>query len=217
MPQLTIDLLTERLALADQLHFGRDAMLDPQDLPGRYGRVIKAIDHLVQAIGCEAVVADGWAVWRHGYLGRITQDVDIVLPADRIDEFLQAASVSGFDILPQSTGRWPKVWHKETQIKVDILPEGAQPGTTDQPAPTTIPHPQRLGAVKGVLRYIGLAPLVELKLAAGRDRDIADVAELIRENPGQAAEVRQYLQGVRASYAAKFDQLVERARKQQDA
>ena len=104
-------------------------MFDPQDLPGRYGRVIHALDHLLEVTGCDAVVAGGWAVWRHGYLGCVTQDVDIVVPAARIEKFLRTASVSGFEITPVSTGLWPKLRHKETGINVDILPEGATPGT----------------------------------------------------------------------------------------
>ena len=79
-------------------------MLDPQDLPGRYGRVVKAVDHLLQIIGCPAVLGGGWAVWRHGYVGRVTQDIDIALPADRIAEFLRAAAVAGFDVLPVPRG-----------------------------------------------------------------------------------------------------------------
>src|ERR1700674_1419289 len=69
------------------------------------------------------------------------QDLDIVLSADRIEEFLNAAALSGFEVLPQPEGRWPKVRHKDTDVKVDILPENARPGTADKPAPTTIRPP----------------------------------------------------------------------------
>lgn len=100
--EVTSDFLTAQLELADLLQFGRGTMLEPQDLPGRYGRVIQALDRVLHAIGCEAVVAGGWAVWRHGYVGRVTQDVDIVVPADKVDEFLRVASVSGFEVL----SRW---------------------------------------------------------------------------------------------------------------
>src|SRR5215208_5447948 len=117
----TLEWVAEQLALADELLAGRDRMFEPQDLPGRYGRVVRALDHLLQAVGSEAVLGGGWAVWRHGFHGRMTQDVDIALPADRIDEFLRAAAMSGFDPLPQPPGRWPKLMHKETGIKVDIL------------------------------------------------------------------------------------------------
>src|SRR5687767_10326789 len=120
---VTLEFLTEQLELSEQLESGRDRMQEPQDLPGRYGRVVRSVDHVLAAMQCESVVGGGWAVWRHGFVGRLTYDLDIVLPADRIDEFLRVASVSGFEVLPQPPGRWPKVMHKETSIKVDILPE----------------------------------------------------------------------------------------------
>lgn len=191
-------------------------MLAPQDLPGRYGRVIRALDHVLESMHCESVVAGGWAVWFHGYEGRMTQDVDIVLAADRIEEFLCVAAVAGFEVLPQKPGRWPKVRHKETGIKVDILPEGAQPGTASRPAPTKIPHPSKLGAGGTKLRYIELEPLIELKLAAGRPQDEADVAKLILENPDKVAVIRLHLATVHADYVAEFDRLVERASDQRD-
>jgi hypothetical protein len=130
---ITTEFLTQQLELADVLLAGRDRMLEPQDLPGRYGRVVKAIDHVLAACDCEAVVAAGWAVWRHGYVGRVTQDVDIALPQNRVDDFLRAASVSGFELLPPTENRWPKLQHKETGIDVDILPEGDRPGTATTP------------------------------------------------------------------------------------
>jgi hypothetical protein len=35
---VTAETLTQQLQLADALLAGRDRMLEPQDLPGRYGR-----------------------------------------------------------------------------------------------------------------------------------------------------------------------------------
>ncbi len=207
--QVTAETLTERLQLADTLLAGRDRMLEPQDLPGRYGRVVRALDKVLHACDCEAVVGGGWAVWRHGYVGRVTQDVDIALPSDRIDDFLQAASVSGFDVLGQPEGHWPKLHHRETEINVDILPEGGRPGTTSRQAPTTIAHPGTMGAVRGKLKYIALQSLIELKLAAGRLRDEADVVELARENRDRLDEVRRHLQAVHSQYASRFDELLE--------
>src|SRR5437016_6885180 len=136
MPPITLEFLKEQIELNDQLLAGRKHMFNPQDLPGRYGRVVRAVDHLLKVIECEAVVGGGWAVWHHGFVARVTQDVDIALPASFIDEFLRVAAISGFEILPTKEGRWPKVVHKETGVKVDILPEGARPGTAAKPAPT---------------------------------------------------------------------------------
>jgi hypothetical protein len=216
MAVVTPRFLTQQLELADQLLAGRKTMLAPQDLPGRYGRVVKAVDHLLEVIGSEAALAGGWAVWRHGFVGRVTQDLDIVLPAERVQDFLQAASVSGFELLPHSPGRWPKVRHKETDIKVDVLPEGGRPGTAAKPAPTTIPHPAALGAAGPALRYARLPALIELKLAAGRIGDEHDVVELIRVNPQEVEAIRQHLAAVHADYVLAFDRLLERAREQRD-
>ncbi len=185
-------------------------MFEPQSLPGRYGRVIAAIDRLLNALDCQAVVGGGWAVWRHGYVGRVTQDVDIILPADHVPEFLQVASVSGFQVLPTLPHGWPKMLHKETGVQVDILPEGERPGVPPEYAPTTIPSPAKLGARGASLQFIALPSLVELKLAAGRLKDQADVVELIRANRGQITAVRDHLASVHPRYVADFEQLIKR-------
>jgi hypothetical protein len=204
----TIDLLTQQLELADALLVGRPRMLEPQDLPGRYGRVVQALDQVLRACDCEAVIGGGWAVWRHGYIGRVTQDIDIVLPSDRIDDFQRTASVSGFDVLSPPVGRWPRLIHRETMIQVDILPEGGRPGTPARPAPTKIGHPRTMGAALGTLHYITLQSLIELKLAAGRLRDEADVLELARENQERLDDVRSHLANVHKQYVERFEAIV---------
>lgn len=216
MRTITPKILTEQLELAEALRAGRANMTEPEDLPGRYGRVVRAVNHVLRAIGSEAVLGGGWAVWRHGYIGRVTQDVDVVLPADRVDEFIRAASVAGFEPLPRQRGRLPKLTHKDTGVQVDILPEGERPGTPSKPAPTTLPHPSALGASGNQLRYITLPALVLLKLAAGRARDESDVVELLRANPHDVDRIRRHLQNVHGQYVSAFDRLVERAREQGD-
>jgi hypothetical protein len=216
MGAITLTFLKENLELGELLKAGRDSMFEPQDLPGRYGRVVKAIDHVLGALDCVSVLGGGWAVWRYGFFGRMTQDIDIVLPADRIDEFVRVASLSGFEVLPQPEGRWPKVRHKDTDVKVNILPEGARPGTPAKSAPTTIPNPATLGAIGGRLSYISLPALVLLKLGAGRARDEADVVELMRVNQEQADQIRTFLASIHGDYVVDFDLLVDRARQQRD-
>jgi hypothetical protein len=206
---LTADILTQQLELADALLAGRPRMLEPQDLPGRYGRVVRALDDVLRACDCEAVIGGGWAVWRHGYIGRVTQDIDIAVPSDKLDDFLKTASVSGFEVLAPPAGRWPKLQHKDTGIDVDILPEGGRPGVAARPAQTTIAHPREMGATRGMLKYMSLPSLVELKLAAGRLRDEADVVELARENRDQLNAVREHLAGVHPQYLARFEELLK--------
>jgi hypothetical protein len=211
-----LDLLVSQVELAEALRAGKDTMFEPQDLPGRFGRVVGALDRLLRATDCEAVVAGGWAVWRHGYLGRVTQDVDIVIPSASVPELLRVAAVSGFEVLPRAAGLWPKLRHKESGVDVDILPEGATPGTASNPAPTTIPHPLRLGACGTRLTYVDLCGLVELKLAAGRARDESDVVELLRANPDRADAIRSHLSAVNERYVARFDELLARAREEME-
>ena len=106
--------------------------------------------------------------------------------------------------------------HKDTDIQVDILPENGRPGTPERLAPTTIPHPRRLGAAGATLRYVPLTALVELKLAAGRLRDEYDVLELIRSNEDQIAQIRSHLAQVHQDYLLAFDRLIQRATAQED-
>ena len=216
MAIVTPAFLREQLELADELLAQRSRMFAPQDLPGRYGRVVRAVDHLLQATDCESVLAGGWAVWNHGFVGRITQDLDIVVPAAQVDELLRVAGVSGFEVLPRPEGRWPKLLHKDTGVEVDLLPEGGRPGTASRPAPTTIPHPAALGASGRALQYIHLPALIELKLAAGRARDESDVVELVRANPDHVETIRERLASVHADYVRLFDRLVQRSRDQAD-
>jgi hypothetical protein len=213
---VTLALLTERLKLADRLLGERETMLTPQDLPGRYGRVVKAVDHLLDVLKCPSVLAGGWAVWRHGFVGRVTQDIDIVLPADRIEEFVRLAEVSGFDVRAQPEGRWPKARHKDTDIELDILPENARPGSAGKLAPTTIRHPLAMGGQGAALVYVSLPALIELKIAAGRIGDEHYIVELIRANADQVQAIRAHLATIHADYVQVFDGLLRRANEQQE-
>jgi hypothetical protein len=73
-----------------------------------------------------------------------------------------------------------------------------------------------MGPAATTLCYIELPALIELKLAAGRVRDEADVVELLRANPDQAQTIPAHLATIHANYVADFDRLAERAREQRD-
>jgi hypothetical protein len=55
-------------------------MFSPQDLPGRYGRVVRAVAHLLDIMQCPSVLAGGWAVWRHGFIGRVNRPCRVIWP-----------------------------------------------------------------------------------------------------------------------------------------
>jgi hypothetical protein len=73
-----------------------------------------------------------------------------------------------------------------------------------------------MGAEGSSLRYMSLNSLIELKLAAGREKDKADVVVLLRANEPRIEAIRQHLVKVHRQYVATFDELVQSAREQQD-
>jgi hypothetical protein len=81
MGLVTLESLTEQLELAEQLHAGRKKMFEPQELPGRYGRVVKALDRLLQAVGCEAAVAG--PLFRNSVVSYHKANVEVGLRAVR--------------------------------------------------------------------------------------------------------------------------------------
>jgi len=197
--------------LADQLRVMESSTGDPSDLPGRYGRVIRVLERLLTAADTSAVVAGGWAVWHHGYAGRVTQDVDIVVAREKVDTLQQRAELCGFDVLQRPASRWPQLQHRETGIEVDFLPEGELPGTPTRPGLVPIGHPQRYKFAGKLLPYITLEGLIELKLGAGRAKDIADLIELIKQHPSSLDSTTSHLQQLHPTYAATFQQLIHQA------
>ena len=197
--------------IAEQLLIMDTETTEPRDLPGRYGRVVRDLERLLAATDTLSVVAGGWAVWRHGFAGRVTEDVDIVVPLDRLRVLQSAAPLCGFNYLPPPEGRWPKLQHRETNIEVDFLPEDRLPGTPARPALVPIGHPSRYQASLDGLRFISLPGLIELKIGAGRAKDIADIIALIKHNPHQLAAIADHLQEIHPEYAMRFSELIQQA------
>jgi len=84
---------------------------------------VAALDQVLHACDCESVEGGGWADWRHGYVGRVTQDIDMYCQTGRVDDFLQAASVSGFEVPVRSGGTLAETMSSGYGIDVDILPK----------------------------------------------------------------------------------------------
>lgn len=176
------------------------------------------MERLLQLTHTLAVVAGGWAVWRYGFAGRVTQDVDLVVPKDKIEALIQASTQCGFDYLQPPAGCWPKLVHRETLIDVDLLPEGGIPGTPSRPAPIAIKHPSFYEAYEDSLEYISLSGLIELKLGASRAKDIADIVELIksqRAHHDSWQHVATHLADTHASYSQRFRELMEQAQEEE--
>ena len=69
------------------------------------------------------------------------------------------------------------------------------------------PQGQAVRHALGTLGFDGVenvrqGKVIELKLAAGRMRDQADIVELVRQNQDQIDVIRAHLQGVHEKYAS---------------
>jgi len=203
--------LSAILETSEQLLLLEPARSQPSDLPSRFGRAVRDIERLLRATEVPAAVAGGWSVWHHGYVGRVTEDVDIVIPQCSEADLLDNAPRFGFDLVPVNPGSWPKLEHRETGIRVDLMPEGRYPGIPSRLAPVPIGHPLRYVAGHDKLDFISLAGLFELKLGAKRAKDIADLIELIKVNQSKLSIIRVHLQSASPAYAAEFDALIVQA------
>ncbi|MBI3462421.1 MAG: hypothetical protein HY000_05085 [Planctomycetes bacterium] len=179
---------------------------------GSHGRVLRDVERILQSLRVSGAVVGGLAVIHHGY-HRFTRDVDIVLPAEAVREFLRLAPLCGFRVARRDRYGWHALVHKETGMDLHLVPEHAKPR---RGAPTRIPGPHDLG-VSGIgLGFPTLERLVELKLASGRLRDQADVVELLKEHWGERTGIRKHLSKVHPELAKQFDLLVTQAQRERE-
>jgi hypothetical protein len=123
------------------------------------------------------VIVGGMAVNAYRY-ERMTKDVDVLLTPKGFDQF-KVRFVPKFYQPAMGMGR--RFIDRKSQRSVDILLTGLFPGT-GKPGPIAFPDPQEVAQEYRSVQYINLVNLIQLKLAARRHRDFADVVELIRFN-----------------------------------
>lgn len=122
-------------------------------------------------------VLGGMALSAHRYR-RTTDDVDILLTAEGLTEFVRFFVPKQYDLIP---GRSRRFRDQKNDVTVDILVTGRYPGS-GKPGPIAFPQPAQVAQIVEKIRVVNLATLVELKLAAGRYLDFGDVVGLIRFN-----------------------------------
>jgi hypothetical protein len=109
---------------------------------------------------------------------RTTKDVDVLLTPPGFDEFRQLFVPRCYTNVP---GRTRRFVDKQNQRGVDILVTGQFPGT-GEPGPIAFPYPQEVAQTINNIQVVDLVTLIQLKLAARRYQDFADVVNLIRAN-----------------------------------
>jgi hypothetical protein len=145
-------------------HLGRD----PAHIALR--RLVRRL----QKAGIVHAIMGGMALYVHGHR-RMTDDVDVLLTPDSFAEFKRLFVPKNYEPLP---GRARRFTDRANGVILDVLVTGLHPGS-GKPGPIAFPDPAAVRELKDNVYYIDLNTLMELKLAAGRHQDFADVVHLI--------------------------------------
>ena len=122
-------------------------------------------------------IVGGMAVNAHGYR-RTTDDLDLLLTPEGLAEFCKRFVPKHYEGVP---GRPRRFTDRTNEVLIDFLVTGLFPGN-GQPGPIAYPDPAAVQEVVNEVRVLNLPTLIELKLAARRYQDFADVVALIRAN-----------------------------------
>jgi hypothetical protein len=140
-------------------------------------QTMRHVAALFTAAGIEYAIVGGMAVNAHRH-SRTTRDVDFLLSTAGWSELRKMVAAGQFLPVP---GRARRFTDPATNISFDILVTGGFPGSGN-PGPIAYPDPNDVSQLMADLRVVNLPTLIQLKLAAGRHQDLADVINLIREN-----------------------------------
>ncbi len=133
----------------------------------------RLVKKLVKAKIPHAVMG-GMAVYAHGY-ERLTADVDILLTPQGLDTFREKFVPRYYEPVP---GRNRRFLDRQNGVKVDLLVTGGFPGFRPD-SPILFPDPAQVRQEIDKIFFIDLVTLIQLKLAARRYQDFADVVNLI--------------------------------------
>jgi hypothetical protein len=140
--------------------------------------VHKTMRRLVKRLekaGITYAVMGGMAVFAQGHR-RATNDVDVLLTAAGFEEFCRRFVPKNYE---RHEDRPRRFTDKKSRVSLDVLITGRYPGS-GKPGPIAFPNPAAVATVIEDIRVIDLPTLLQLKLAARRHQDFADVVSLIR-------------------------------------
>jgi hypothetical protein len=138
-------------------------------------QTMRRVAAALEAAQIPYAVVGGMAVNAHGHR-RTTGDVDFLMTAKGFAEFRRHFVPQDYEPVPKRTKRFAD---KANGVTFDILVTGLFPGS-GKPGPVAFPDPSAVSEVIKNIAVVDLATLVELKLAARRHQDFADVVNLIR-------------------------------------
>jgi hypothetical protein len=159
---LTFD---ERLKEIDMFFEGTD----------RVHETMRRLASALEAEGIPYAIVGGMAVNAHGH-SRTTNDVDLLMTPEGFQRFHDRFVGNEFEL---TEGRRWRFKDRLNGTLLDVLVTGRFPGS-GRPGPVAYPDPVAVSEVIDGKRVIDLPTLVQLKLAARRHQNFADVVSLIR-------------------------------------
>lgn len=120
-------------------------------------------------------IVGGMAVNAHGH-HRTTDDLNVLLTAEGLAEFRKRFVPKQYETHSRLPRRFTDRTH---QVSIDFLVTGLFPGS-GKPGPIAYPDPATVRVGIEDAQVLDLQNLVQLKLAARRYQDFADVVSLIR-------------------------------------
>lgn len=140
-------------------------------------------------------VVGGMAVNAHRH-HRTTDDLDILLTAEGFARFRQIFIGQSVDTIP---GRQRRFVDRNNAVTLDILVTGMYPGS-GKPGPIAYPDPSSVRERIDNIEVVNLPTLIQLKLAARRYQDFADVVSLIRAHQLDESFADRLHPSVRSDY-----------------
>lgn len=136
-------------------------------------KTLKKLIPTLDELGISYVVIGGNAVYIHGYK-RYTEDIDILVTKDGQQTIMSHLFQLG--LMPRFKNAETSFKDTLTKIGIDLVISGKE-----KLGKGTYPEPDKLQTVSHQgITFVGLIDLINIKIESGRDRDIADVSELIK-------------------------------------
>jgi hypothetical protein len=143
----------------------------------RVHRAMRKVVDIFEQQQIEYVIVGGMAVNAHRHQ-RTTGDVDILVRPEGLAKVRDLVATGTFSSV---AGRSRRFIEPSEGVQFDLLVTGLFPGS-GKPGPIPFPDPTVVAQTVRDVRVANLKTLIELKLAAHRYQDFADVVSLIRAN-----------------------------------
>jgi hypothetical protein len=144
---------------------------------GREHKTMRRLVKKLEKANIPYAIMCGMAVNAHNY-ERTTKDVDVLLTREGFEQFRSRFVPRDYE---PDAKRVRRVHDRKHGVNIDFLVSGLFPGS-GKPGPIAFPNPVEVSLDLHGIQFVDLLTLVQLKLAARRWRDFADVVELIRFN-----------------------------------